>query len=164
MTFEGLSGPRGEHTAALIAASDAVFLTYDPLVNLTPLPLEDIPRHLQQMTQAAAGKPLILQEIGYPAVGQKGNQMQAIFFSKILPLIQQSKQIDAAFIFALHDYAPGTCQTWLGYYGLDKAGKERENNARDVLCTLGLRDNQGKPRPAYERVKNILTQQTSKKL
>lgn len=160
VTFEGLRKGRGDIISQLIDISEVVYFTYYPVIDLVPQPIADIPSHIAQMQTAAGNKKIILQEIGFPAgtVIGSSNEMQAAFFKSALPLFQSNTQIEAGFIFALHDFSPQLCDTLKGYYGATAWPKKFQDGFADFLCTLGLLESNGNPRPSYDIVRQILTQ------
>lgn len=158
VTFEGLKKGRAEMISRLVDASDIIYFTYYPVIDLKPLPVSDAPEHLEMMTKAARGKQVVLQEINYPASEYlgSGNEEQSEFFEIVLPYLQKSEQIEASFIFALHDFSPPTCDMLIGYYGATAWPEEYQRGFREFICTLGLRYSDGKPRPSYDTVRKIL--------
>jgi hypothetical protein len=103
------------------------------------------------MLAVANGKPVILQELGYPASTLLGSSdaKQAEFFANAID--QWSKidgtQMPFVNLFLLHDFTAEECHAFGDYYGIP-------NNAQfeAYLCTLGLRLADGTPRPAWQAV------------
>lgn len=138
-----------EQVADLNTMSDVFIMTYYPLqadfgVRPTDSPLVDFP----QMVKWAGDKPLILQEVGYPAAESLGSSeaAQAGFVQAVF----QAWNADAAHIpflsyFALGDFTDAMCQNFLTYYGLPD-----QQRFYDYLCTLGLLKVDGTPRQAWQ--------------
>jgi hypothetical protein len=138
--------------AALNTRSDVIMLTYYPIGPDLQVDAPTIARTAFPAILAAAGaKPVVIQELGYPASPLLGSSdaMQADFFADA---IDQWSQIDGSRmpfvnLFLLHDFTPEECDAFGEYYGIP-------NNAQfeAYLCTLGLRHADGTPRPAWTSV------------
>ncbi|MDQ2768728.1 MAG: hypothetical protein M3Y30_16425, partial [Gemmatimonadota bacterium] len=150
--FEGVVGSSRAQMAALNTRSDVVMLTYYPIgegfaVGAPTSARADFPA----MLAAAGSKPVVIQELGYPASPLLGSSdaMQAEFFADA---IDQWAGIDGARmpyvnLFLLHDFTDEECHAFGDYYGIpDNAQFEA------YLCTLGLRHADGTPRVAWEAV------------
>ena len=147
-TFSGTLSA-DEQVADLNALSDVFMMTYYPLKNdfsVRPAdsPLTDFP----QMVKWAGDKPLILQEVGYPAAESLGSSeaIQADFVRNVF----KAWDADAAHIpflsyFALGDFSDDICKQFLTYYGLPD-----QQYFYDYLCTLGLLKVDGTPRQAWQ--------------
>ena len=117
--------------------SDVVIATYYPLqpdftVRPSNRPLSDFPA----LIQFAAGKPLVLQEVGYPASTVLGSSeaSQAEFVSHVFTAwVDSDGAIPFLNLFLLHDLSDGLVDTLVGYYGVSG------DNFREYLATLGLR-------------------------
>lgn len=157
VTYEGIQGdgPRYEISKKLVAFSDLAFFTFYPVINTKPTPPKDTPAQLDKMIHEAHGKKVILQELGYPS-GLKGSspQTQAEFFKTIIPAIDTHSEILLTGIFALHDFDPKMCKVLTGYYGLGGlfAGTQWVKDFKSFLCTLGLRESDGRAKPAWDAV------------
>ncbi len=150
-TMEGLiKAERKETVLKVLKASDAAFFTFYPVFNMQPGQMGETAKYLDIMITAAEGKDVILQEVGFPSSATVGssNALQAEFFSNIIPAINVRPQIKMASIFVLHDLEPPLCSILTNYYGVGT-----ENNAntyfQDFLCSLGVHDMNGKPKPAW---------------
>jgi len=150
--YEGVVGARHTQMAALNTRSDVIMLTYYPIGADFQVDVPTITRTAFPAMLAAAGrKPVIIQELGYPASPLLGSSdaLQAAFFSDA---IDQWSQIDGSRmpfvnLFLLHDFTAEECDAFGDYYGIP-------NNAQfeAYLCTLGLRLADGTPRPAWQAV------------
>ena len=150
--YNGLVGASRAEMAALNARSNVVMLTYYPIGTGFQVGAPTSARAaFPAMLSAANGKPVVIQELGYPASPLLGSSdaMQAEFFSDA---IDQWSGIDGAQmpfvnLFLLHDFTDAQCHTFGDYYGIpDNAQFEA------YLCTLGLRHADGTPRPAWQAV------------
>jgi hypothetical protein len=160
-TFEGytLGSARGEIAKAILAASDLAYFTYYPVMQMKPTPPAQTPAHLAQMIAAAGNKPVVLQEVGYPSgLSEDGRAQQAEFFNTIIPALAKEPRIELAAIFALHDIDSKGCQGLLGYYGLTNwlGTSPWAESFRKFICSLGLRDENGNPKPAWAAVSQQL--------
>lgn len=147
-TFNGAAAYPDE-VADLNAMSDVFIMTYYPLnmdftVRPPDAPLTDFP----QMVAWAGDKPLLLQEVGYPAAESLGSSeaAQTEFVHQVFDA-WEANAADIPFLsyFALGDFSDELCTTFMAYYGLPDA-----QLFRDYLCTLGLLKADGTHRAAYQ--------------
>lgn len=147
LTFDGLTSRAGE-MAPLIDASDVLIATYYPLAlggEPNPAaPLRDIPILLE----ATGERPLVIQEIGYPASELLGSSErdQAAFVHNVFQAWREAgPRIPFLNYFLLHDIPASLCTELTAYYGLP------DNRVfYEFLCTLGLRKADGTPRLAWQ--------------
>ncbi len=147
-TFGGAAGSAAGIMATLNSHSDAIMLTYYPLapgfaVQPPSAPATDFPL----MLGLAPGKPVILQEVGYPAAPLLGSSdaAQATFVANVFSAWQDAGgRIPLLSFFLLHDLTATTCDILGDYYGLPDSAQFKA-----YLCTLGLRHTDGSPRPAW---------------
>ncbi len=138
-----------DQVADLNAISDVYIMTYYPLkgdfgVRSPDSPLSDFP----QMVKWAGDKPLLLQEVGYPAAGSLGSSeaIQADFVRNVFKAWDtDARHIPFLSYFALGDFSDDLCKTLASYYGLPD-----QQNFYDYLCTLGLLKVDGTPRQAWQ--------------
>jgi hypothetical protein len=148
-TFGGASGNAQKECATLNAKSDVIILTYYPLdATFKPLdpsvPLTDFPK----MIELAGGKPVVLQEVGYPAgeVLDSSEHKQAEFVRNAFTAWRAAGgNIPFLNYFLLHDFTQKMCDDFGKYYGLPDS-----KNFNVFLCTLGLRKADGTPREAWQ--------------
>lgn len=150
--YDGVVGSLHAQMAALNTRSDVIMLTYYPIGTDFQVGAPTIARTaFPAILAAAGGKPVLLQELGYPASPLLGSSdaKQAEFFADA---IDQWSKIDGARmpfvnLFLLHDFTTEECDLLGQYYGIP-------NNAQfeAFLCTLGLRLADGTPRPAWQAV------------
>jgi len=147
-TFEGAKGGQASRVADLNANSDVFIMTYYPLganfvVRGANAPVADFP----QMVQLAKARPVVLQEVGYPAAGQlsSSEQAQADFVKTVFAAWKAAGgSIPFLNFFMLHDFPPKMCDDLARYYGVGGA------NFKAYLCSLGLRQVNGTPRAAWQ--------------
>lgn len=152
--YDGVVGTLHAQMAALNTRSDAIMLTYYPIGTDFQVGAPTITRTAFPAMLAVAGsRPLVIQELGYPASPLLGSSdaMQAAFFTDA---ISQWSMIDGSRmpyvnLFLLHDFTTEECDAFGDYYGIP-------HNAQfeAYLCTLGLRLADGTPRPAWSAVVN----------
>ena len=150
--YDGVVGARRAQMAALNTRSDAIMLTYYPIGTNFQVDAPTIARTAFPAMLAAAGnKPVVIQELGYPASPLLGSSgaMQAAFFTDA---INQWSMIDGSRmpyvnLFLLHDFTAEECDAFGDYYGIPNSAQFEA-----YLCTLGLRLADGTPRPAWSAV------------
>ncbi len=155
VTFDGLHKGRQASIAQLIAASDAAFVTFYPQGVYTDGVISPAITGLDEIIASAQGKDVYLQEVGYPSASVPPGltpEMQAEFFRTIIPAIDQRPQIKMAAVFAMHDIDSVTCDRLMAYYGFSGVPKVALEGFRTMLCSLGLRQADGKPKPAWDAV------------
>lgn len=148
VTFEGLENGRQAMLESLLRDSDMVIMTYYPFgtdgrFRSADAPLTDFPR----MVEFAGTKKLILQEVGYPTAASVGGSedVQAAFVASVFQAWSQSAAVIPFLSFFMqHDFALQTCGALSGYYGVGGAGI-----IHDMLCSLGLRHVDGRPKKAW---------------
>jgi hypothetical protein len=146
-TFGGFAHESSAEVQSLNAPSDVVILTYYPLQGdaqaLPPSsPITDIPR----MVSLAGGKPVVLQEAGYPSGGLNASSeaAQQQFVTDLFQAWRAAgNSVPFLSYFLLYDFDTTTCDALGNYYGsMDPA-------FLSYLCTLGLRHADGTPKPAW---------------
>jgi hypothetical protein len=157
VTHWGILTEGHESINQLLAISDIAIFTYYPLKDLDPLPLDQIENSLDAIVLAAQGKPVVLQEIGFPSGTLVGSseEMQAAFLTNIITGIKARPEFTFASIFLLHDFSPAFCDQLAGYFGVSGSDDDARK-FRDVLCTLGLRKSDGQEKLAWRSVVDAL--------
>jgi len=152
-TFNGLRD-NPQIVGRINAAMDVFALTYYPIKSdFRVRPVSDIASDFDQMTQAAGQKPLVFQEIGYPADPRLGSSedQQAAFVDAIFEAAQaHASQIGFFNFFLLHDFNGQAVEQLLDYYQLG------DSNSRAFLSSLGLKRAYGTPRKAWARFQERL--------
>lgn len=117
--------------------SDVVIATYYPLqADFTAKPSNKPITDFPALIQFANGKPLVLQEAGYPASTVLGSSeaSQAEFIGHVFSAWADSDgAIPFLNLFLLHDLSDGLVDTLVSYYGVSG------DNFREYLASLGLR-------------------------
>lgn len=148
----GAKGPFADSVAALNATSDVWVTTFYPLgAGFRPTGPDAATTALAEMVALAGGRPVVVQEIGYPSSTALGSSDadQAAFFANALDAWGVAGgAIPFLNIFALHDFPIATCDELAAYYGLpnDAAFKA-------FLCSLGLLRVDGTAKDAWQAVK-----------
>lgn len=162
VTFDGTRDPvRLAMIQKIIQKVPVVSFTYYPVLDLVAQPVDQVPAHLDKMIQLAGDKPIILQEVGFPSspAVQSSEAMQAAFFTTFLTEIQKRPQFKMASIFLLHDLGENYCNTFDQYYGFSQASTALRQQFHAFLCSLGLRNVDGTPKPAWGVVESMLKSQ-----
>jgi hypothetical protein len=148
-TFGGAQA-NAAHLATLTANSDVMIFTDYPLgANFVPLAATHGKDDLDAMVAMAGAKPVLVQELGYPAdatVLGSSESAQAAFFSDALDEWRAIGGAKMPFlnVFLMHDFSAQMCSDFAAYYG--GAGNA---NFEAYLCSIGLRKNDGTPRAAW---------------
>ncbi len=135
--------------ASLTSQADVmIFTDYALGPEFAPLGPDHGADDLDTMVTIAAGKPVVVQELGYPAATLLGSSEadQAAFVANALERWQVIGGDAMPFLsfFMLHDFSQPMCDDFASYYGL--GGDER---FAAYLCSVGLRSNDGTPKPAW---------------
>lgn len=128
---------------------DVLALTYYPLNrDFTVRPPGDVPRDVQSMVDFARGKPIVLQEAGYPAgiMAGSSDDAQARFVDALFQSVRQhAASFKALNYFLLYDFGDEMVNKFVAYYGVSG------QRFRAFLGTLGLKRSDGSPRAAWDR-------------
>jgi hypothetical protein len=152
-TYDGLIGPNASLMATLNAASDVWIATYYPIdgyfVPRGPgAALTELPR----LANLTGGKPLVIQEVGYPSASALGSseQDQAQFIANVFQVWRTlgGNQVPFVNFVSLHDTTPSVCAQYALYYGVGPLGGD-VNNFKAYFCSLGIRRSDGTPKPAW---------------
>lgn len=141
VTYAGLTSTAPQTARTLSRVGRATILTYYPLgAAYRPLapdaPLQDIPT----MVRLAAGRPLVLQEAGYPSAGRLGSSptKQAKFVRNVLAASSRyAQRLPFVSFYSLFDPPASACR---GAY---------THNADAFFCSLGLHTRSGQPKPGW---------------
>ncbi len=138
---------------ALIAVTDVAIYTLYPFglesFNVAPPTISGV--LFDNMITLAGGKPVLLQELGYPASPLNGSSdaMQAQFFTDAIAQWKlRSDRMTFVNLFLLHDFTAQQCADFGAYYNLPN-----QPQFIGYLCSLGLRKADGTPRPSWEAVR-----------
>jgi len=137
---------------------DSATLTYYPLnSDFTVRPTSDIASDFDFLVNTIPGKPIILQECGYPSstVDNSSETQQADFISAVFNAwdthLDRIQLIDFAW---QYDVSDAQASQWVIDYG--QSGQPYENEFKQYLLTLGLSHNDGTEKPALQRLRDEL--------
>ena len=147
VTADALLGANATTWYNLNNNSDVVIATYYPLeadftVKPADQPLSDFPA----LIQFADGRPLVLQEVGYPASTVLGSSetSQAEFVGHVFSAwIDSDGAIPFLNLFLLHDISDDLVDELVDYYAVDSV------NFREYLATLGVRHTNSDEKEAW---------------
>lgn len=151
-TADGALGSSTSDVQSLNEASDVIILTYYPLqydasFNVSVRGPAVVAGDFSRMLQFAGSRPLLLQEVGYPASPDNlsSEAQQAQFVSNVFAAWRAADgRIPFLNFFLLHDFPQQTCDAFGTYYGLPNVP-----TFKAFLCSLGLRQVDGTPRQAW---------------
>ncbi|MGC1343142.1 MAG: hypothetical protein WA854_12495 [Candidatus Binataceae bacterium] len=149
-TWSGTSGVSKAEVAELNSPSDVWIITYYPLGNdfiVDPpgAPLADFPA----MVNLAGGKPVVLQEVGYPTSHKlnSSDAMQEEFVRNVFSAWQaQGERIPFLSYVMEHDLNRKYCDEQSAYYGVP----DPDGHFSDYFCTLGLLTVDGGKKPGWK--------------
>ena len=142
---------------ALNGQMDFLSLTYYPLesdftVQDPGAPARDFPR----MKRTAAGRQIVLQEIGYPtgSANKSSQDKQAVFYQNVIDQMRaDTRTFPAGSFFLLADLRDKFATDLASYYGIN--GHEP---FRSFLQTVGMFDTSGRPKKSWEVFRRNLKQ------
>ncbi|MFV1957999.1 MAG: hypothetical protein ACC662_01165 [Planctomycetota bacterium] len=150
VTFGGLRR-KPAFDAQVLRRSDALAITWYPLdPSMGVRDASVAAGDLDAMTRAAGGKPILLQEIGYPAGWEPkaGNgsspDAQARFVRNVFAALPKHPQVRFLSWFMLNDFPKAAVDRLCSYYRL------HADRFAEYLGTLGMRRADGTSRPAYD--------------
>lgn len=149
LTFTGAQAHPTE-AAQLTSACDLLIFTYYPLgAGFVPMAPDRPATDLPAMVALAGGRPVVVQEFGYPADAAtlgSSEAAQAAFITSGLTTWASLGVARMPFlnVFLLHDFDAGTVTTLATYYGLPT-----DPGFKAYLGSLGLRRNDGTPKQAW---------------
>ena len=147
-TFDGSRGGFAAKMAQLNRSSDVVVMTYYPLgPRFVPRPPSTAGPDIAQMLTIAAGRPLVLQEVGYPSATRlsSSESAQGQFATQVISAWHAAgPKIPLLNWFALGDLTAEVCDTFTRYYALPG-----DANFAAYLCSLGLRRVDGVPKASW---------------
>ncbi len=151
-TFGGATdATNGPLIAALNSVSDMFMMNYYPLnADFTPRDPSVVTADFAKILAVSQGKPILLQEVGYPTSTALGSseQMQAQFVNNVFSeWMKAGNKIEYLSFFLLHDDTPANCA--------QIAAQFQQANPNFVLffCSLGLRNSDGTDKLAWPALK-----------
>lgn len=137
-----------------------VAITYYPIRgNFTMRPPNVVFGDFDKMRNAAAGRKVILQEIGYPssATNESSQDLQAEFYKDAFQAMRQNRDvIEAGNFFLLGDLSDRFVKDLAGFYGMPS-----QKVFLSFLQTLGMFDTQGRPKKSWDVFRSEMAQQGS---
>ncbi len=151
-TFGGATdATNGPLIAALNSVSDMFMMNYYPLNgDFTPRDPSVVTADFAKILAASQGKPVLLQEVGYPTSTLLGSseQMQAEFVTNVFSeWMKAGNKIEYLNFFLLHDDSPANCQLIAAQFGVT------DPNFPLFFCSLGLRNSDGTDKQAWPALK-----------
>lgn len=151
VSFEGMVVAPSLSLESLLASSDIAAVSYIPgLAAGEVTPASEVATQLDQMIAAAAGKPILLQAVGYPSdpLAQSSADKQSLFFDTFWGALGPRR---ASFpwvnVAELHDLGPAACEAYAASQGEPKDGKQTA-----FYCSLGLFTSAGEEKPSWASV------------
>ncbi len=149
-TFDGATTQ--PQVATLNATSDVFMMNYYPLrPDFTPRDPSEIAADFTKFIAASQGKPIVLQEVGFPTAASLGSSeaLQAQFVTNVFSAwAQAGARIPFLNFFLLHDVPPAVCAEVARIFGLGNP------NFAAFFCSLGLRNSDGTPKQAWQAFVN----------
>ncbi|MBS1705025.1 MAG: hypothetical protein JST40_04065 [Armatimonadetes bacterium] len=141
----------------LQSGMDIAIYTYYPMDGFTVHPISRIPEDFKDILRFAGGKPVVLQEIGYPSSSLNGSspEQQGQFVGAVMDLLEKnSRQFDAGYFFMQVDPSQAMLDSWRTYYGLS------DPKFLGFLSSLGLKTKEGAYKPGWftlrDRTRSLL--------
>ncbi|HYR42805.1 MAG TPA: hypothetical protein VER98_07275 [Terriglobia bacterium] len=145
--FGGIDDLKGR-LKALDGEFDFLSITYYPTNPDFTVKDPSVPAHdFDRMREAARGRKVVLQEIGYPTspINKSSEDKQAEFFDNIFKALRANNDfVAAASFFLLADLRDQTARDLTQYYGITNAP-----TFRAFLQTLGMFDGHGKAKKSW---------------
>jgi hypothetical protein len=135
--------------AEAVALGNVLALSYLPGAGNPSLPADTSPAHdLDAMIALAKERPIVLQRLGFPSAATLGSapELQAQRIEALMSaLAARRSAFPIVNVQQLHDLDQEDCEALVAAQGLlpgDPFG--------DYVCTTGLRDTNGEPKPAWQ--------------
>jgi hypothetical protein len=148
ITFDGTS-LADSLFKGLLGECDFFSVTYYPLrPDFTVRDPGDVAKDISKIIAAAGGKPILLQEVGYPSGSLNGSseEKQAQVFGNVLDQLNAHRaQFIGANFFLMSDLSDPVVDGLAQYYSLPNADR-----FKSFLKTLGMFDGEGHPKKSWE--------------
>ncbi len=157
-TADALGAPSPE-LSKLVVASDAVIATYVPVsatfqARLPASAADDLDALAAAVAGDGGARSVVLQEVGYPSAAKAGSspeQQDAFYVALFQALSSRRDRFPFVSVRGLHDAWPGACAA-----DAEAVGAPANAKAEALYCSLGLKEGDGNPKPAWETMKNAL--------
>ncbi len=148
VTFDGIIR-RPEIVSKLAQFGNCAIVNYYPMKeDFSPMPLTDTSANFDKIQAYAAGRGLVLQEVGLASAPLLGSSeaLQADFVSAVFRQLETRKGIEFASFFMQYEFPGPMLDFFESYYGL------KNERFRAFLGTLGFHDAAGNPKPSWRRL------------
>ena len=155
-TFDGFRENRKRIIDQINQNTDVLIFTYYATHNFKALPPDSPQNDIPEMIHYASGKPIILQEVGYPSATGAGSsqEAQAEFIRQFFSVWKRNRaEIPYINIFMQTDFGVRICDNLTSYYN----SQAQKDLFSDNICTLGLKDSYGKPKLAWKVLSEEIT-------
>lgn len=145
--FDGMTGTHLDHFQQLNRLTDVVMMNYYPLNAAMQLKsVKQVHRDFKDFNQLYNGREVFIMEIGCPS-GKPNNsspQIQAEYIAEFFKIWDRyAKSIQLMNFVWMHEQPKSQVKNWETYYGIE------HKNFRSFLATLGLRQANGRDKPAF---------------
>jgi exo-beta-1,3-glucanase (GH17 family) len=150
LTFEGVR-KRADRFNRILKEGDVAMVNYYLVDGERRPPATQVPRDLDTMQKYAGSKPLLLTEAGAPSGTVCGSSQaaQAAFVRTLITELRRRRIGYVAYQW-MNDVGSKAIEEFGGYYG------SRDPAFLDYLATLGLRNQDGVPKPAWTTLTKLL--------
>ncbi|HLM76632.1 MAG TPA: hypothetical protein VK459_28220, partial [Polyangiaceae bacterium] len=151
VSFEGVVVSPSPSIEALLASSDIAAISYIPgLAEGGVVPASEVATQLDKMIAAAAGRPILLQALGYPSDPMTGSSLekQSLFFDTFWGALAPRRAFFPwVNVAELHDLGPAACEA----YAVSQ-GETKDSKPAAFFCSLGLFTSAGEEKPSWSSV------------
>jgi hypothetical protein len=159
LMFGGIDSLNGA-LSSLNSQFEFVSITYYPIrSNFTMKPPSVVFADFGKIRNLAAGRKVILQEIGYPSssLNDSSQDRQAEFYKDVFQAMRQNRDVvEAGSFFLLGDLPDQFVKDLAGFYGMPS-----QKVFLAFLQTLGMFDMQGQPKKSWTVFRSEMAQQHS---
>ena len=151
VSFEGLVTSPSPSLEVLLSSSDIAAISYIPgLAEGGVVPASEVATQLDKMIAAAAGRPILLQALGYPSDPMTGSSLekQSLFFDTFWGALAPRRAFFPwVNVAELHDLGPAACEA----YAVSQ-GETKDSKPAAFFCSLGLFTSAGEEKPSWSSV------------
>lgn len=150
-TFYGITEKYSEEIRSINDYSDVVMVTHYPLnSDFTFRVPTDIHTDMNLVVKQSYGKPIFFMEMGYSSgstVNSSPDKQKEFIIEVFDAWDENIEHVKAINFVWMHDLSSADTQYYNEYYGIS------DSNFSDYLATLGLKYNNGEPKPAWIALK-----------